>query len=50
MAERKGAREEGKGYLSWIRTKDCLWMERSHTWPTGKWQFIKVKEEKLMLG
>ena len=26
---------------------DGLWTERRQTWPTGKWQFIKVQGETL---
>jgi hypothetical protein len=43
----KGTIEKGEGYLPWIGTRDCLWIERQEMGPIGKWQFIKVKGETL---
>jgi hypothetical protein len=34
--------EGKKGYLFW-NDKDYLWIEKRHTWPMGKLQFIKGK-------
>jgi hypothetical protein len=38
----KKTRQRDKGYLPW-GTKDCLWIERTQTCSTGKWQFVKGK-------
>ena len=40
----KGIRERGRGVCP-RGTKDCIWIERRQTWPTDKWQFVKVKGE-----
>ena len=47
--EDEGEKGRNKGYLS-QRTIDFLWIERRRIWPTGKWQFMKVKGETPVLG
>lgn len=40
---RERNKREGQGYLS--HSKDCLWIEKTQKWPTGRCQLIKVHEE-----
>lgn len=40
VPERRG-REEGRGEGIFV-SDNCIWIERRQTWPTDKWQFVKV--------
>lgn len=42
----KGTREE-EGIFSTEGQRTAPWIKRRQTWPIGKWQFLKGKEETM---